>query len=140
MFHIEAPFWLIFFALAVLGCDLPPDDIIDGETTMDAGSSETETVDTDTDTVDADTGEPEAYLPDIGTSCISAMMCIAVNPADTLGCISGLNEDDAAAAGDLAFCVLQACPDAINDLLEFGSCLITSCSEEAMSCVGFSPF
>ena len=120
---------------------MPPDDIIDGDLTdstdslEDTDTEDTEIEDTDTEEQGTDTGDenPES-------SCFDAMLCIAMTPEDTPDCISGLEREDAEAARELAFCVLAECPEAVDDLLAFGFCLMSPCADASLNCVGSSFF
>lgn len=142
-------YWL--FLIFLVGCDLPPDDIIDGETTSDFSSSDSEILDSatmDTETEDSETEEDsdedteteETDSEDTESSCLEAMICIATTPTDMLGCLSGMASEDAKAARELAFCVLADCADSMDEVVALGICLMSSCSDEAISCVGSSFF
>jgi hypothetical protein len=136
--------------LLLLGCDLPPNNIIDRDTgTEDTDEAEFEDTtplewdSEDTESSEQDTAEEETDTgvdtPNEAT-CLSAIMCIASTPEDTFGCLRGLSPEDAQIASSLAFCLIQSCPDAMSDILQFGSCLLMSCSEDAINCIGFSLF
>ena len=81
----------------ILGCDLPPSEIIDGEMPPSSDSDDTDTdlssddPEADTETDDGETADTEtdtAWL-DLGTGCLSAVMCMVTSPEETIGAISG---------------------------------------------------
>lgn len=142
-------YWLL--PLCLVACDLPPGNIIDGETTSNLETSDsddsdpdlpdTATLDTETeDTETEEDSEEETDSEPAESSCLEAMMCIALTPGNTLECLSGMEEEDARAARELAFCVMAQCADSLTDMVAFGACLMSPCAEEAVNCVGSSIF
>ena len=141
---IDKTILFCLFSLLMVACDLPPDEIIDGDNSVDTDTeSESGTIDTASEDVDTDTEsetESEAEPDDTSVQCFEAMMCLAMTPESSFECLSGLDEGDREAATALALCLLTDCTDGLDNLMGAASCLLVNCPEETINCIGFSMF
>lgn len=112
--------WTSVFLFA---CDLPPETPF-GETDSETPQETDSDIEWETDSQD-----------ETGKTCVQAVLCIVLNPEETLTCFSGLDDDDRTAALGLSVCAATVCADFVDNLLNFGLCLVQDCGPESIDCV-----
>ena len=112
-------------------CDPPPKEAF----LIDAGASDLSdgTADNDTEAREDGTGaDPVAFE---GMSCIQGVMCMLEQPLNADGCLEGMAPETREAAMAVAACAFQNCASNMGNESELLTCLLTSCTAEALGCV-----
>jgi hypothetical protein len=112
---------------AASACDLPPD-------ADDVERGDSESFDTATDTesgLDAVDGEVVSPL-----GCIQGLVCMIEQPPATEECLLGMDDASQDAAMAVAMCAFQSCGEVLDSTPDLLVCLVASCPEEALACIG----
>jgi hypothetical protein len=112
---------------AASACDLPPD--ADDVELRDSDSFDTATdTESSLDAVDGDEVSP--------LGCIQGLVCMIEQPLATGECLFGMDDASRDAVMAVAMCAYQSCGEVLDSTPDLLVCLVTSCPEEALACIG----